>query len=51
MTGAFADQPPRNARVNAMGKFYQPWFYEHVRTILNNKQVEQFFFYLLIECK
>ncbi|KAI6179109.1 FAD-binding PCMH-type domain-containing protein [Aphelenchoides besseyi] len=38
MTGEFSDSPPKNAKVNAIGRWYKPWFFKHVENILINKE-------------
>uniref|UniRef100_A0A7E4ZQF1 Delta(24)-sterol reductase n=1 Tax=Panagrellus redivivus TaxID=6233 RepID=A0A7E4ZQF1_PANRE len=38
MTGFFADSPPVNASVNNIGRWYKPWFFEHVRSICTANQ-------------
>jgi delta24-sterol reductase len=38
MTGTFSDSPTSNETINPIGRFYKPWFYQHVKTFLLNKQ-------------
>lgn len=39
MVGRFADEPPRNAIVNRIGRWYKPWFFKHVESIKNSGNV------------
>uniref|UniRef100_A0A914CYZ3 Delta(24)-sterol reductase n=1 Tax=Acrobeloides nanus TaxID=290746 RepID=A0A914CYZ3_9BILA len=33
MAGYFAEQPPKNATINRIGRWYKPWFFKHVESI------------------
>lgn len=37
MIGTFSDTPEPN-KINPLGRWYQPWFYEHVRNYLTRKK-------------
>ncbi|KAI1692466.1 FAD binding domain-containing protein [Ditylenchus destructor] len=39
MTGRFADTLPKNAVYNPIGRFWKPWFFKHVESFLDVKQV------------
>lgn len=40
MTGTMVEKPnPKVGPVNAIGRFWKPWFYEHVRTYLSSTDV------------
>lgn len=41
MHGEFADEPPKNATVNQIGRWYKPWFFKHVESMLKKKQVTE----------
>jgi delta24-sterol reductase len=34
MTAYFAEAVPKNAKLNAIGRWYKPWFFKHVESIL-----------------
>jgi delta24-sterol reductase len=36
MAAYFAEAVPKNAKLNAIGRWYKPWFFKHVETILNS---------------
>ncbi len=38
MRGTFADDIGTDGRVNAIGRWYKPWFYKHAETYLENRQ-------------
>ncbi len=35
MTGSFVDEPAADGTINAMGRWYKPWFYKHAQTYLD----------------
>ncbi len=37
MTGRFADAVGPDGTLNAIGRWYKPWFYKHVQTYLDNR--------------
>ncbi len=37
MCGTFADEPGADGRVNAIGRWYKPWFYKHAEKILQEE--------------
>lgn len=37
MNGEFSDEPPKNAVVNQIGRWYKPWFFKHVESMLKKK--------------
>ncbi len=38
MRGTFTNNPGMDGTVNAIGRWYKPWFYKHVQTYLKNRQ-------------
>lgn len=38
MTGTFAMAPQPDGKVNRIGNYYKPWFYEHVKTCLHKNE-------------
>jgi delta24-sterol reductase len=38
MRGNFTDELDADGNTNAIGRWYKPWFYQHVKTYLNNRQ-------------
>ncbi|MCS6980522.1 MAG: FAD-binding protein [Flavobacteriales bacterium] len=36
MTGRMAGQPSEDGRVNAIGRFWKPWFYKHAKSYLDS---------------
>ena len=37
ITGRLTDRRPERVRINALNRFWKPWFYEHVRTYLHRR--------------
>ncbi|TMS33160.1 hypothetical protein L596_000930 [Steinernema carpocapsae] len=39
MSGSMCDEPPKNGVVNKLGKWYKPWFFKHVESIIKKKKI------------
>uniref|UniRef100_A0A914UU02 Delta(24)-sterol reductase n=1 Tax=Plectus sambesii TaxID=2011161 RepID=A0A914UU02_9BILA len=39
MRGKFSDNPPKNGVINAIGRWYKPWFFTHVKAILDRNEI------------
>ncbi|MGH8569065.1 MAG: FAD-binding oxidoreductase, partial [Gammaproteobacteria bacterium] len=42
MTGDFIDRPPDQAKVNAIGWWFKPWFYKHCQSFLEDGNGEEY---------